>query len=90
LIRSYDFEFNRAGPMVAFSNGFEGQVWEAAWCDSCQHQSSCVLLDVAVMGKTPWAWERAVWASLERRYICHEWTDKNAAPVAPQNLPLEQ
>lgn len=80
-------EWRRAAQATPFSNGTEGEAWEAAWCDTCKHNEpeppGCQLLDVALLGRTPYPWERMAPGSLARKYICHEWISRTSRPEPP-------
>lgn len=66
--------YDTSSPAPAFANGYEGQSWEAAWCESCWHRDDCALLDVARLGRTPAEWVELERGSLRNRYFCKSWT----------------
>jgi len=65
--------YDMSRPGSPFSNGFEGETWMVAWCESCQHRSDCALLDVAYLGRTPSEWIELDPLSLRNRYFCKAW-----------------
>jgi hypothetical protein len=69
FVQAYD----TSRPTPAFSNGFEGDCWQSAWCESCQHQDDCALLDVAHLGRTPAEWIELDRYALNNRYFCKSW-----------------
>ena len=80
----------RASDARPFANGFEGESWMANWCSSCRHsddEDGCVLIGVAVLGKTPYAWEPVNWRSLAHRYACHEYLRRPAQDCCDQEIP---
>lgn len=75
-VQSLDAEMAGAADAPPFSNGFEGESWMAYWCTDCTRDlqpPGCVLLDVALLGKTPAAWETGTPADLKFRYLCKEY-----------------
>lgn len=81
-------ELKRAGAARPFANGFEGESWMANWCENCRFSKddTCTLIDVALLGKTPYMWERYQQASLGWAYLCHAYrpslvTDQDSAPL---------
>lgn len=64
-------------PGPAFSNGYEGEAWMAAWCARCANSSAdedgCALTDVAMLGRVPAAWTELENGSLQNRYLCRHW-----------------
>lgn len=59
-----------AGERMSFSNGTEGDAWMENWCYRCAHEETCVLVLVAMLGKTPRAWEPDRPGSLGHQYTC--------------------
>lgn len=61
----YEEAYARSRDTPAFSNGTEGEVWQANWCDRCLRDapfrnmgkgSGCPLILVALMDRTPAEW----------------------------------
>lgn len=61
----FDDAYQRSRDRPAFSNGTEGEVWTANWCDRCIHdkparetggEDGCALLTIAIVGRTPAEW----------------------------------
>lgn len=76
MILNHAAEMKQAADKPPFSNGFEGESWMSYWCHTCTKSvdgEGCVLVGVALLGKTPFAWESLVRNSLTSRYICHEY-----------------
>lgn len=76
MILPHDAEMKQATDTPPFSNGFEGESWMAYWCHNCKNSvdgEGCTLVGVAMLGKTPFAWESLVRNGLSSRYICHEY-----------------
>lgn len=73
LMPSFADAYDMSRPGSPFSNGFEGECWSEAWCESCQHCDDCTLLDVAHIGRTPVQWVEVDRSSLRSRYFCKAW-----------------
>lgn len=74
-MQSLDDEFDRAISKQPFANGFEGDSWTAAWCYSCKLESTCPLIMIAVLGRTPVQWEEVNPGGLSDRYRCSEYDE---------------
>lgn len=72
-----DGEMDRAVPRPAFANGFEGESWMSLWCVDCVNDvdNDCPLVGVALLGRTPRAWDDASPGHLNR-YVCNEFFKK--------------
>jgi hypothetical protein len=66
----FDEADERAADTTAFSNGTEADAWMARWCNRCQHEEECQLILVAMLGKTPAAWEEKDRLDLGHQYVC--------------------
>lgn len=64
-------ELARARTGAPFANGYEGESWMSLWCQDCTHRNGCPLLDVALFGRTPAAWQLREPDGLNR-YTCEE------------------
>lgn len=81
----FDDAHERSAPIAAFSNGYEGDCWQAAWCGTCRHDSQgvvtsagqaevfCPLIDVALLGRTPAEWTEIDRSALAGRYRCERY-----------------
>lgn len=68
-------EIARSHDGRAFANGHEGDAWMGLWCLDCvQDQDQCPLIGVALLGRTPAAWQDRDPGSLNR-YICNEYQE---------------
>lgn len=66
----YNAAWSRAREGSPFSNGTEGECWQAHWCDRCLRDApfrngitstGCPLLLVALSGRTPVEWLEQPW-----------------------------
>lgn len=73
-VLTFSEEMDRARMLAAFSNGFEGDAWMGHWCETCVLFDGCVLVDVALLGRTPQAWQEDQPFGLASRYVCAEYT----------------
>lgn len=75
VLLDLESELARARDGRAFSNGFEGESWTRVWCADCQiGEEHCPLIGVALLGRTPAAWEERQPMDLNR-YVCHEYRE---------------
>ncbi len=74
---SFPQEMGRSLPEPPFANGFEGESWMRLWCEDCANDvgRDCPLVAVALMGRTPLAWDDENPGHLNR-YVCHEFVKK--------------
>ena len=70
---SYSAAWERAREGSPFSNGTEGECWQANWCNRCLRDApfrngisstGCHLLLVAMMGRTPAEWLEQPWGQV--------------------------
>ena len=87
-MRTYEEAWAAAREGSPFSNGTEGFAWEENWCARCVHDaefrrtgdgSGCVLMQVALLGRTPVEWidQTANGHRLGDTYQCTEFRDKD-------------
>ncbi len=70
-------ELDRSRGVAAFANGFEGEAWMSLWCADCVNDadSDCPLIAVAMLGRTPAAFDDVSPGALNR-YVCREFIKK--------------
>lgn len=81
-MRTYDEAYAAALPEPAFSNGTQGEIWMAGWCERCANDTpelvdrgkGCPLIMVALMGRTPSEWMAQPNESPDQ-YHCAEFRD---------------
>lgn len=66
-----EFELGRSIDRQPFANRLEGESWMNLWCADCVHELSCSLQEVAMLGRTPVAWQLRDLGALDR-YTCTE------------------
>ena len=65
--------------MTAFSNGFEYDEWAGNWCNRCQREDTCPLLDrVIFLNEKPAEWTPGT-DDLRDRYHCPEFSPWNSS-----------
>lgn len=81
----FDDARERSARVAAFSNGYEAEDWQDAWCGTCRHDSQgvvtpagqaevfCPLVDVALLGRTPAEWTEIDRTALAGRYRCERY-----------------
>lgn len=91
------YELARDG--MPFSNGTEGEMWTANWCDRCVHdkparqdryEDACGIFTLALTHKVPAEWIKQEWVGDKPpadRYHCVEFRDENEGPP-PRTEPL--
>ena len=57
-MRSYEQIWDDATDQAAFSTGTDGDIWMEHWCLHCDREPDCLLLTVAMSGRTPAEWLR--------------------------------